>query len=124
MLLFSVQSVPHRFSFFFFSSRRRHTRLQGDWSSDVCSSDLAKKNGETVRKEAIAIRSDGKYLDVNLEVVPLKTNRAQPSFLVAFEEALPKAAASVARGRDRGEKSKKERRTEDLKLLRLQQELS
>src|SRR5205807_6930698 len=24
---------------FFFSSRRRHTRLQGDWSSDVCSSD-------------------------------------------------------------------------------------
>src|SRR2546426_2237783 len=28
------------FFFFFFSSRRRHTRLQGDWSSDVCSSDL------------------------------------------------------------------------------------
>src|SRR5256885_8398662 len=26
----------------FFSSRRRHTRLQGDWSSDVCSSDLAR----------------------------------------------------------------------------------
>src|SRR5215467_2053957 len=26
--------------YFFFSSRRRHTRLQGDWSSDVCSSDL------------------------------------------------------------------------------------
>src|ERR1039457_1926561 len=25
---------------FFFSSRRRHTTLQGDWSSDVCSSDL------------------------------------------------------------------------------------
>src|SRR5207248_6363046 len=27
--------------FFFFSSRRRHTRSYGDWSSDVCSSDLA-----------------------------------------------------------------------------------
>src|SRR5690242_21814257 len=26
---------------FFFSSRRRHTRLTCDWSSDVCSSDLA-----------------------------------------------------------------------------------
>src|SRR6202163_2587934 len=25
---------------FFFSSRRRHTRSPGDWSSDVCSSDL------------------------------------------------------------------------------------
>src|SRR5437867_8950798 len=28
------------FVFFFFSSRRRHTRSYGDWSSDVCSSDL------------------------------------------------------------------------------------
>src|SRR2546430_1343551 len=27
---------------FFFSSRRRHTRFDCDWSSDVCSSDLAK----------------------------------------------------------------------------------
>src|SRR5438093_734742 len=27
-------------STFFFSSRRRHTRLVSDWSSDVCSSDL------------------------------------------------------------------------------------
>src|SRR2546426_5311125 len=30
---------------FFFSSRRRHTRLQGDWSSDVCSSDLVQRHG-------------------------------------------------------------------------------
>src|SRR5260370_793410 len=29
------------FIFFFFSSRRRHTRFKCDWSSDVCSSDLA-----------------------------------------------------------------------------------
>src|SRR5690606_8095904 len=28
------------FVFFFFSSRRRHTRFSRDWSSDVCSSDL------------------------------------------------------------------------------------
>src|SRR6266511_4140529 len=27
-------------TFFFFSSRRRHTRFSRDWSSDVCSSDL------------------------------------------------------------------------------------
>src|SRR5256885_14313645 len=32
--------VRHVRCYFFFSSRRRHTRLQGDWSSDVCSSDL------------------------------------------------------------------------------------
>src|SRR3989454_8803762 len=39
--------------FFFFSSRRRHTRLQGDWSSDVCSSDLIVvwgKQAEIVRE--------------------------------------------------------------------------
>src|SRR5262249_56609103 len=29
-----------RTALFFFSSRRRHTRLVSDWSSDVCSSDL------------------------------------------------------------------------------------
>src|SRR5204862_1655330 len=31
--------------FFFFSSRRRHTRSLRDWSSDVCSSDLNKAIG-------------------------------------------------------------------------------
>src|SRR5262249_58410693 len=30
---------------FFFSSRRRHTRLVSDWSSDVCSSDLVLGEG-------------------------------------------------------------------------------
>src|SRR5207248_7105393 len=30
---------------FFFSSRRRHTRSYGDWSSDVCSSDLRRNLG-------------------------------------------------------------------------------
>src|SRR5256885_9446240 len=32
--------------FVLFSSRRRHTRLQGDWSSDVCSSDLTLSSTE------------------------------------------------------------------------------
>src|SRR5256885_8667697 len=35
---------------FFFSSRRRHTRLQGDWSSDVCSSDLGRGGGNSVEE--------------------------------------------------------------------------
>src|SRR5207248_5466737 len=37
---FMVVIVYLFFFFFFFSSRRRHTRSYGDWSSDVCSSDL------------------------------------------------------------------------------------
>src|SRR2546429_6317283 len=32
--------IRHSTYFFFFSSRRRHTRCSRDWSSDVCSSDL------------------------------------------------------------------------------------
>src|SRR5437016_10248163 len=49
------------FCFFFFSSRRRHTRLVSDWSSDVCSSDLglrrviqAKTPGQREYLQAIA----------------------------------------------------------------------
>src|SRR5690625_7474653 len=37
----------NRSAFFFFSSRRRHTRWPRDWSSDVCSSDLTSKRGRT-----------------------------------------------------------------------------
>src|SRR2546430_7781687 len=32
---------------FFFSSRRRHTRFDCDWSSDVCSSDLGRLRSDT-----------------------------------------------------------------------------
>src|SRR5256885_16060672 len=39
--------------FFFFSSRRRHTRLQGDWSSDVCSSDL--RHSRRARKRLVPV---------------------------------------------------------------------
>src|SRR5262245_62935963 len=37
---FSLFLFVYVFGFFFFSSRRRHTRCLSDWSSDVCSSDL------------------------------------------------------------------------------------
>src|SRR5690242_20747742 len=40
-VFFVYECVCLVFFFFFFSSRRRHTRLTCDWSSDVCSSDLA-----------------------------------------------------------------------------------
>src|SRR5699024_11547188 len=41
---------------FFFSSRRRHTRSKRDWSSDVCSSDLA-STVEEARDRVLALRS-------------------------------------------------------------------
>src|SRR6266542_4758016 len=49
--------------FFFFSSRRRHTRCYRDWSSDVCSSDLA------------VLRAVGTDVDVSLAAFPFMTWR-------------------------------------------------
>src|SRR5690606_11977884 len=45
----SFSSTARSLFYFFFSSRRRHTRFSRDWSSDVCSSDLShylKSRGE------------------------------------------------------------------------------
>ena len=38
------------YDFFFFSSRRRHTRFTSDWSSDVCSSDLKAEAAQLQRE--------------------------------------------------------------------------
>src|SRR2546426_11939557 len=53
------------FCFFFFSSRRRHTRLQGDWSSDVCSSDLAARaaHAQALLDSTLVLDSPDSVLD-------------------------------------------------------------
>src|SRR5256885_16372516 len=43
---------------FFFSSRRRHTRLQGDWSSDVCSSDLVVREFEALAPMELSVLAE------------------------------------------------------------------
>src|SRR6266705_361514 len=45
--------------FFFFSSRRRHTISYGDWSSDVCSSDLLDEQERTSDNIAWLLYKDG-----------------------------------------------------------------
>src|SRR3989475_6620142 len=45
-------------AFFFFSSRRRHTRFDCDWSSDVCSSDLS-RSGRAGRSYRMTTSSGG-----------------------------------------------------------------
>src|SRR5207248_4528474 len=44
-----ASKLPYR-NLFFFSSRRRHTRSYGDWSSDVCSSDLNPSLAQAFRR--------------------------------------------------------------------------
>src|SRR5688500_13211262 len=55
----------------FLSSRRRHTRLQGDWSSDVCSSDLLilAPTRELALQVADSMIEYGKHLDVRVLAV-------------------------------------------------------
>src|SRR5256885_6598297 len=66
----------------FFSSRRRHTILQGDWSSDVCSSDLkGKVKGRFARKEV----TRGKALPVTADV-DIELDASQEKLLAALRQ--------------------------------------
>src|SRR3712207_2704756 len=57
-------------SFFFFSSRRRHTRYWRDWSSDVCSSDLTDVLLEAVKIDA---GDEGSVHDMGGNILPMLT---------------------------------------------------
>src|SRR5262249_58597478 len=51
----SIQCVVRAVIIFFFSSRRRHTRLVSDWSSDVCSSDLHSEGAQPGRLHIVLL---------------------------------------------------------------------
>src|SRR6266446_5888153 len=63
--------------FFFFSSRRRHTRLQGDWSSDVCSSDLPRRGAEDARAAGVIRVRDALARDVRRRPAASHQGRAE-----------------------------------------------
>src|SRR5687768_17823061 len=73
-----------QYSFFFFSSRRRHTRCSRDWSSDVCSSDLIRVNlvsavgapldRDKLREDVKALWKMGFFEDVRVEAEALPGN--------------------------------------------------
>src|SRR5690606_39382561 len=66
---------------FFFSSRRRHTRFSRDWSSDVCSSDLALGSYMRKLEPDLVFESDG-----GLYVFDVKYKAFDPQFGVKREE--------------------------------------
>src|SRR5688500_20389963 len=78
------------------SSRRRHTRVQGDWSSDVCSSDLVLA-GQRVAPQGIAAGQ----IAQRQRVAP----RARPQPKMTFEIDRP----HIIRVRGRGERSEERR---------------
>src|SRR5690606_40546598 len=79
----------------FFSSRRRHTRFSRDWSSDVCSSDLAWKrqrlqhvdgNGHMVVDDFPFFRRQGAALDAKVVNLIFREQRLLPAITVAPAE--------------------------------------
>src|SRR5207248_7002548 len=63
--------------FFFISSRRRHTRSYGDWSSDVCSSDLHRRRlpAKTTRMRIHAKRISQRNLQLSsIRLLKRETN--------------------------------------------------
>src|SRR2546430_13225049 len=61
---------------FFFSSRRRHTRFDCDWSSDVCSSDLAYGSVETAVEAMKAGATDFLLKSFSLDHLMQVVNKA------------------------------------------------
>src|SRR5471030_2466127 len=97
--------------FFFFSSRRRHTRCLSDWSSDVCSSDLDRSGhpnpvprvtGKVRRKHPVEVR-DLEFLRANTDrmikiTVPgpfTMSQQAQNDFYKDEQEMVLDYAAAV-----------------------------
>src|SRR5260370_18626440 len=73
-LVVNLEANCDSIDFFFFSSRRRHTRFKCDWSSDVCSSDLHSK------QSAIAAATQPREMPVRVgpqEVVQLQPRQLQ-----------------------------------------------
>src|SRR2546430_16173362 len=73
-------------SFFFFSSRRRHTRFDCDWSSDVCSSDLNYvRMGAEIARDWLNARGgvNGRKIDLVIE-----DNKSDPKEAASAAEKL------------------------------------
>src|SRR2546430_12225751 len=69
--------------FFFFSSRRRHTRFDCDWSSDVCSSDLVLVDRHPVYScSMLAVEAEGHEI-TSIEGLgtPERMNEVQKAFV-------------------------------------------
>src|SRR5256886_5382910 len=59
------------FLFFFFSSRRRHTRFDCDWSSDVCSSDLALDARNVTSGDSMCTSPSAPVVTLTVESAPM-----------------------------------------------------
>src|SRR2546430_12665159 len=71
--VYGIEDSNKHLSVCLFSSRRRHTRFDCDWSSDVCSSDL----DQEVEKDCIAMHKAGLEENDKYKFRPANAKRAQ-----------------------------------------------
>src|SRR5207249_7160440 len=73
--------------YFFFSSRRRHTRSKRDWSSDVCSSDLVGREHRVPRRSRFDL---AQHLLLDLKILEYRLDHelgpAKPAVVIAPRE--------------------------------------
>src|SRR5256885_14729479 len=102
------------FYFFFFSSRRRHTRLQGDWSSDVCSSDLRGRAGVHRAGSCVAGRWEGLsgIADQSARMCPAGALPARPERRGGRESGVEGKRGDLGGRRIIKKKKKKKEKTE------------
>src|SRR5262249_57665430 len=76
---------------FFFSSRRRHTRLVSDWSSDVCSSDLVRSRAASISVAMFAMHQGINFLiaDMATEIEAARLLTWQAAWLLDRGERAP-----------------------------------
>src|SRR5688572_32548488 len=91
--------------FFFFSSRRRHTRFDCDWSSDVCSSDLHDLGVVAEFCERVIVMYTGRIV----EEAPVRSLFANPGH--PYTRGLLKSLPSVAKSRSEERRVGKECRS-------------
>src|SRR3989449_6732551 len=72
--------APQWSPFFFFSSRRRHTRCSRDWSSDVCSSDLSED-----QEDEETYTDDRARFTPRLELQPLPALTAYAFYRIEYD---------------------------------------
>src|SRR5262249_44456203 len=82
----------------------------------------ARKDEVSVRREGLRVKANGGYQDVNVEVVPVKSN-STPCFLVLFEEGRAGAKVAVPT-KEKGTEAKDRREASSREAERLKQELA
>ncbi|MGH9402340.1 MAG: chemotaxis protein CheB [Terriglobia bacterium] len=86
----------------------------------------AKRDDLPVKKQGVSVKSDGRFRDVDLEVIPIPgAPPEEPSFLVLFQEAAPPAAPGPPKSLMKGARANRVKaKAEERQVAQLKHELA